>query len=287
LPIDRPLTESLDRDYGQSEADSYFLPFTIVFLIVDDRAYRRVLNTVFLENLLHVCDWMHSTPLNKVCMYALAAINEFEEADQLFEEECQEFGSDWPTYPGSWGAVFLQVAIRTAEEVPEPEGIGALLSIVEHRLRTTDGLPDASLRTLFKLFDEHADFTSQVALFKTVHFLIGRGRHPRLAIHLLTSYDILQRIAAENQSVSELVQLFGWVRDQIASFKTIQEEFTRDSLVQLISDPANCIPVFEVNEAPAHVVFNIRDFVRDIAWTFFQAYFKATVKLDFRPLVGQ
>jgi hypothetical protein len=25
-----------------------------------------------------------------------------------------------------------------------------------------------------QLFDEHADFTSQVALFKTVHFLIGK-----------------------------------------------------------------------------------------------------------------
>jgi hypothetical protein len=91
----------------------------------------------------------------------------------------------------------------------------------------------------------------------------------------------LQKIGAENPSVVELGQLFEWTRSQIDHLRGLKDEFTRDGLVQLMSDPTNYIATFDVNEPPPRPAFNLRDFMNEIVSTFFQAYFKETLKLDF------
>jgi hypothetical protein len=284
-----PITRPLNRDYGASEAETYILPFFVEFLMMDSPAYCRVMNDVFLDNLLHLADWMRSTPFNIVCMYALASVSEMEAADSLLESQCAEFGGDFSTYPGPWGDVLFQVAIRTADAAPGLEAVRTLLVIASRRLLALKRIPDSSFKTLFKLFEEHADLEMQITLFKIVHFVVGNAasEKPYLVAHLLTSFEFLQRMALENPAVVELTQLFEWIRNQISKFTSVKEEFTRDHLVQLISDPANIVSLCGPTEPPQRARFSICDYVNDITRICFEEYFKSTLKLDFcRPPVS-
>jgi hypothetical protein len=271
-----PLGESLNSERGIEEVDSFLTALAVEYFLHMPETLIETMSDAVLVNLMILTDWFRGQSTGKVCLYLLARVCQVAKCEEYFAEEFQGLISDIPVHPGSWGAVFVEIAVRVAEYTKSVDVCPVLAVILAMRIPKTQDIAPTVWNLVFQLLVDGFDDPSQKLIVRAMHWKLSGQIHQKasFAALILRQAEALQRIYTNDPTFVECRELLEWMRAQHAVLKKLSDSFTHERVIEALQNPDNTVETYKVGEAPPQVAFDFRAHFPEILGLLTDRYFR-------------